>query len=84
MLVLSLVQCSSSIFLPLTSSSFGDWYATNKPEPECVPDPSVSDGIPWPVLTKLAPSKLTRTASNLMAEWERSLTHSPERKCRTD
>ncbi|KAK2733105.1 hypothetical protein FQN57_002316 [Myotisia sp. PD_48] len=32
-----------------------------------------SDGIPWPALSKLTPSKLTRTASNLMAEWERSL-----------
>lgn len=32
--------------------------------------------IPWPAISKLRPSKLTRTASNLMAEWERSL--SPE------
>ncbi|KAI9889695.1 MAG: hypothetical protein M1814_005096 [Vezdaea aestivalis] len=30
--------------------------------------------IPWPQLQKLAPSHLKRTASNLMMEWERSLT----------
>jgi hypothetical protein len=37
------------------------------------------DAIPWPALTKLHPSKLTRTASNLMAEWEKSLTPPNER-----
>ncbi|KAH1764236.1 hypothetical protein KXV22_003643 [Aspergillus fumigatus] len=62
---------------PRTSGSFGDWRAT---QDDFVPDPSVSDGIPWPAITKFAPSKLTRTASNLMAEWERSLSPSPERK----
>lgn len=61
----------------LTCISFGDWRAT---QDDFVPDPSVSDGIPWPAITKFAPSKLTRTASNLMAEWERSLSPSPERK----
>jgi hypothetical protein len=40
----------------------------------------MTEGIPWPTITKLAPSKLQRTASNLMAEWERSLSPSPERK----
>ena len=30
--------------------------------------------IPWPVLTKLSPGNLKRTASNLMSEWESSLT----------
>jgi hypothetical protein len=36
------------------------------------------DAIPWPALAKLvAPSHLKRTASNLMSEWERSLTPSP-------
>jgi hypothetical protein len=35
-----------------------------------------SENIPWPALTKLTPSKLTRTASNLMDEWEKSLTSS--------
>ncbi|GIJ85221.1 hypothetical protein Asppvi_004077 [Aspergillus pseudoviridinutans] len=62
---------------PRTSGSFGDWRAT---QDDFVPDPSVSDGIPWPAIAKFAPSKLTRTASNLMAEWERSLSPSPERK----
>ncbi|KAL4861291.1 hypothetical protein BDV12DRAFT_180505 [Aspergillus spectabilis] len=57
---------------PRTSTSFGDWRHD-------IPDPSVSDGIPWPALTQAAPSKLTRTASNLMAEWERSLSPSPHR-----
>ncbi|PLB52116.1 hypothetical protein P170DRAFT_321511, partial [Aspergillus steynii IBT 23096] len=54
---------------PRTSASFGDWRPIHD---SSIPDPSVSDGIPWPAITK-APSKLTRTASNLMAEWERSL-----------
>lgn len=40
-----------------------------------IPDPSMSDGIPWPAMTQTAPSKL----SNLMAEWERSLSPSPNR-----
>ncbi|KAJ5673256.1 hypothetical protein N7507_002383 [Penicillium longicatenatum] len=60
---------------PRTSASFGEWNSTSAP-----PDPSVTEGIPWPAITKLAPSKLQRTASNLMAEWERSLSPSPERK----
>ncbi|GES58170.1 hypothetical protein ATEIFO6365_0004032100 [Aspergillus terreus] len=64
---------------PRTSTSFGDW----RQHESHIPDPSVSDGIPWPAITKLAPSKLTRTASNLMAEWERSLSPSPERKVQT-
>ncbi|CAG7946244.1 unnamed protein product [Penicillium salamii] len=59
---------------PRTSASFGDW----NPDSTSL-DPSVSEGIPWPAITKLAPSKLQRTASNLMAEWERSLSPSPER-----
>ncbi|KAF9886771.1 hypothetical protein FE257_011148 [Aspergillus nanangensis] len=62
---------------PRTSTSFGDWRQSHDSH---VPDPSVSEGIPWPAITKLTPSKLTRTASNLMAEWERSLSPSPERK----
>ncbi|KAL4805059.1 hypothetical protein BDV18DRAFT_141851 [Aspergillus unguis] len=57
---------------PRTSTSFSEWRHD-------IPDPSVSDGIPWPALTQAAPSKLTRTASNLMAEWERSLSPSPHR-----
>ncbi|KAJ6110823.1 hypothetical protein N7486_003058 [Penicillium sp. IBT 16267x] len=60
---------------PRTSASFGKWNPHS-----AAPDPSVTEGIPWPVITKLAPSKLQRTASNLMAEWERSLSPSPERK----
>lgn len=35
------------------------------------------DAIPWPELTKLAPGNLKKTASQLMAELERSLTPSP-------
>lgn len=31
------------------------------------------DDIPWPVLAKLTPSRLSRTASTLMSEWEKSL-----------
>ncbi|KAL4791572.1 hypothetical protein BDV19DRAFT_370156 [Aspergillus venezuelensis] len=57
---------------PRTSTSFADWHYD-------IPDPSITDGIPWPALTQAAPSKLSRTASNLMAEWERSLSPSPNR-----
>ncbi|KAJ5563072.1 hypothetical protein N7461_001833 [Penicillium sp. DV-2018c] len=60
---------------PRTSASFGDWNPTTS-----APDHSISEGIPWPAITKLTPSKLQRTASNLMAEWERSLSPSPERR----
>ncbi|KAJ5381972.1 uncharacterized protein N7496_004400 [Penicillium cataractarum] len=62
---------------PRTSASFSEWNPSS-----AAPDPSVTEGIPWPTITKLAPSKLQRTASNLMAEWERSLSPSPspERK----
>ncbi|KXG51435.1 protein of unknown function DUF4048 [Penicillium griseofulvum] len=59
---------------PRTSASFGDLNPASSGL-----DPSASEGIPWPAITKLAPSKLQRTASNLMAEWERSLSPSPER-----
>ncbi|OJJ32795.1 hypothetical protein ASPWEDRAFT_114775 [Aspergillus wentii DTO 134E9] len=62
----------TSTSVPLTANSFGDWNTANNE----IPDPSVSDGIPWPAITKMAPSNLTKTASNLMAEWERSLSPS--------
>ncbi|KAF2455482.1 hypothetical protein BDY21DRAFT_380570 [Lineolata rhizophorae] len=42
------------------------------------------DSIPWPALVKLAPSKLTRTASNLMNEWEKSISPPVEQKKRAD
>ncbi|RMJ26601.1 hypothetical protein PHISP_02533 [Aspergillus sp. HF37] len=62
---------------PRTSASFGDW----NPALSTIPDPSVADGIPWPAITKPFPApKLARTASNLMDEWQRSLSPSPERK----
>ncbi|KAL9042679.1 MAG: hypothetical protein Q9180_000424 [Flavoplaca navasiana] len=32
--------------------------------------------IPWPALSKLSPSNLKMTASTLMNEWEKSITHS--------
>lgn len=35
--------------------------------------PDRRDDIPWPVLTKLTPSRLSKTASTLMHEWEKSL-----------
>ncbi|KAJ5182450.1 hypothetical protein N7492_000066 [Penicillium capsulatum] len=58
-----------------SSPSFGEWNPSS-----AAPDPSVTEGIPWPAITKnMTPTKLQRTASNLMAEWERSLSPSPER-----
>jgi Domain of unknown function (DUF4048) len=32
--------------------------------------PTGGEGLPWPELKKLTPSKLTRTASDLMREWQ--------------
>ncbi|KAI9042023.1 uncharacterized protein KD926_006147 [Aspergillus affinis] len=55
---------------PRTSASFGEWRPIHD---SSILDPSVADGIPWPAIAKGPSSKLTRTASNLMAEWERSL-----------
>ncbi|KAI9658594.1 MAG: hypothetical protein M1821_002154 [Bathelium mastoideum] len=43
-------------------------------------DSAKRDPIPWPALQKLTPGNLKRTASNLMSEWEKSLTPPPERK----
>ncbi|KAK6820409.1 hypothetical protein RU639_007624 [Aspergillus parasiticus] len=55
---------------PRTSTSFGDWRPLHD---SSVPDPSVSDGIPWPAMADMPSPKLPRTATDLMAEWERSL-----------
>ncbi|KAK2790033.1 hypothetical protein FQN53_000688 [Emmonsiellopsis sp. PD_33] len=66
---------------PRTSASFTHHNATQQ---ESEASASRSDSIPWPALTKLRPSKLTRTASNLMAEWERSLTPPQERQTDDD
>ncbi|GAB7360680.1 hypothetical protein MBLNU230_g0559t1 [Neophaeotheca triangularis] len=33
--------------------------------------------LPWPALSKYGPAQLKRTASNLMSEWESTLTQSP-------
>ncbi|EEP79139.1 predicted protein [Uncinocarpus reesii 1704] len=59
---------------PRTSASFADLKAV---EDANRADGNQSENIPWPALTKLHPSNLTRTASSLMAEWERSLSPSP-------
>ena len=67
-------ECSNDVLTLF--NSFGDWRPLS--QTTSIPDPSVSDGIPWPAITKLAPSKLTRTASSLMSEWERSLSPSPD------
>ena len=42
------------------------------------PDPSqktMSDSLPWPEIQKLTPSKLTRTVSDLMREWDGAQKH---------
>lgn len=65
--------------LLLTAHSLTDIMTSQKePPPETNNNSNSSssskrDSIPWPALNKLHPSKLTRTASNLMDEWERSL-----------
>ncbi|KAI9676430.1 MAG: hypothetical protein M1817_000587 [Caeruleum heppii] len=40
--------------------------------------PPSKEEIPWPSLTKLSPGNLSRRASTLMTEWERSLSPSSE------
>lgn len=42
------------------------------------PDPSqrtLADSLPWPEIQKLTPSKLTRTVSDLMREWDAGQKH---------
>lgn len=52
------------------------WTPTSQQEQKA-PESSKKDPIPWPALSNLGPKALRRTASHLMAEWERSLTPSP-------
>ncbi|KAK2879969.1 hypothetical protein FQN49_000695 [Arthroderma sp. PD_2] len=61
---------STNASSPRTSASVTDYRDLDI---ETVSSPEHPDGIPWPAMTKSTPSKLTRTASTLMAEWERSL-----------
>ncbi|EEA24126.1 hypothetical protein TMatcc_007201 [Talaromyces marneffei ATCC 18224] len=59
---------STQLSSPRTSASFGE---RNTDETE---RPRTDNGIPWPALSKFTASQLTRTASSLMDEWEKSLT----------
>ncbi|EED17805.1 conserved hypothetical protein [Talaromyces stipitatus ATCC 10500] len=59
---------STQLSSPRTSASFGE---RNTDEGE---RPRSDNGIPWPALSKFSASQLTRTASSLMDEWEKSLT----------
>ncbi|KAI1982430.1 hypothetical protein LOZ53_000138 [Ophidiomyces ophidiicola] len=59
---------------PRTSASYADLKAL---ETDQATSNGQTESIPWPVITKLRPSNLTRTASSLMEEWERSLSPSP-------
>lgn len=65
---------------PRTSASFGDH---NQATSDSVLDRSLLEGIPWTSLTKFTPSKLTQTASNFMAEWERSLSPAVDNRSRS-
>jgi hypothetical protein len=51
-------------------------------------DPDVKkssmDGLPWPEIQKLTPSKLTRTVSDLMREWDSSQNQEKEKEQRND
>ncbi|MCJ1285426.1 hypothetical protein MMC26_004766 [Xylographa opegraphella] len=64
--------CASS---PRTSTSFSDDYVRRSKDSSSLIN---ADQLPWPALTKLSPSNLTRTASTLMKEWEASLMTSVE------
>ncbi|PGH09799.1 hypothetical protein GX51_00486 [Blastomyces parvus] len=65
---------------PRTSASFTNHTSPTAKDKQSADAKTKSDSIPWPALSKLHPSKLTRTASHLMAEWERSLSPPEERQ----
>ncbi|KAF1991280.1 hypothetical protein K402DRAFT_450883 [Aulographum hederae CBS 113979] len=59
---------------PMTSDQSTPRTSTSSHTPDQLQNASSKrDSIPWPQIAKL-PSKLTRTASHLLSEWERSLT----------
>ncbi|EFR01031.1 hypothetical protein MGYG_04034 [Nannizzia gypsea CBS 118893] len=64
---------STNASSPRTSASVMDYKDLDI---ETFSSPENPGGIPWPAIAKPTPSNLTRTASNLMAEWERSLSPS--------
>ncbi|OKL64549.1 hypothetical protein UA08_00488 [Talaromyces atroroseus] len=62
---------STQLSSPRTSASFGDQNTDEGGRHR-----TDNNGIPWPALSKFTASQLTRTASSLMDEWEKSLTSS--------
>ncbi|EGD99531.1 hypothetical protein TESG_06798 [Trichophyton tonsurans CBS 112818] len=64
---------STNASSPRTSASVMDYKDLDV---ETFGNPEHPGGIPWPAITKSTSSNLTRTASTLMAEWERSLSPS--------
>ncbi|GBF61685.1 hypothetical protein TMEN_4198 [Trichophyton mentagrophytes] len=64
---------STNASSPRTSASVMDYKDLDV---ETFSNPEHPGGIPWPAITKSTSSNLTRTASTLMAEWERSLSPS--------
>jgi len=56
---------------------WGDWESPVSPKDDMVVGnnlvdgkPEAGDSLPWPELKKLTPTKLTRTVSDLMREWD--------------
>ncbi|KAH8702027.1 hypothetical protein BGW36DRAFT_264843, partial [Talaromyces proteolyticus] len=68
---------STQLSSPRTSASFGERNIDGE-------DRRRSESIPWPALSKFTASQLTRTASSLMDEWEKSLTSSKQSSPKLD
>ncbi|KAI9696645.1 MAG: hypothetical protein M1820_008094 [Bogoriella megaspora] len=75
---------ATSITDVLEAKTFDQYSITSTPQSKDIgigtPTIAKKDPIPWPALQKLSPGNLKRTASNLMSEWEKSLTPSPQDK----
>ena len=63
--------------VPLPASPGTDGRATEREKEKEREGKKKKAPLPWPVLAKMGPATLRRTASHLMGEWERSLTPSP-------
>ena len=71
---------TSTAATSLTNASGADERissVTPKGKRVATPNSGKRDAIPWPSLQKLAPGNLKRTASNLINEWEKSITPPP-------
>ncbi|KAL6722138.1 hypothetical protein ACLMJK_001245 [Lecanora helva] len=70
-------QREDAMSSPLTDNSSSRTSTSSTeatPRPERPPEPATKqDDLAWPSLSQFSPEKLTRRASTLMSEWEKSL-----------